>query len=297
MVQPYNYSLNIRSPGEAFMQGIQMGQAARLMQEQQAEIEQKKLERQRADQQAQQMQSDLQDYTTAPTPQKLANLYLRYPAMKESLNAYSQTLSDADKKTTTEFATQAFGLNRSGKTEDLMGLFDRYIAASENSRPELTRIFKDAKDTISKIDDPAAREALIGSVLANTGKEGLDLYDKVYKQPTPEDTPFIKELLAEGLERGSAEFQQALEDKRNRDAFIAVPGVGLFDRDKVNAAAKKGATTISPQIPQAMIDMLRKNPETKGQFDERYGTPENPNPSNRILGGQTGKPSGTFQGQ
>ena len=294
MVQPINYAQlagGFQSPQEAFANTIKLREY--YLQQQKA-AEDARL----AKEKAAQMNADLQDYTTAPTPQKLANLHLNYPSLKESLNAYTQTLSDADKKTTTEFATQAFGLNRAGKPEQVLSLFDTYIkAATEIGRPDMAKALTDSKNTFTVIEDPAAREALIGSVLASTGKEGLDLYDKVYKQPTPEDTPFIKELLAEGLERGSAEFQQALEDKRNRDAFIAVPGVGLFDRDKVNAAAKKGATTISPQIPQAMIDMLRKNPETRGQFDERYGTPENPNPSNRILGGQTGKPSGTFQGQ
>ena len=249
MVQPYNYSLNIRSPGEAFMQGIQMGQAARLMQEQQAEIEQKKLERQRADQQAQQMQSDLQDYTTAPTPQKLANLYLRYPAMKESLNAYSQTLSDADKKTTTEFATQAFGLNRSGKTEDLMGLFDRYIAASENSRPELTRIFKDAKDTISKIDDPAAREALIGSVLANTGKDGLELYDKIWSSNLDLDTSVIKNIVALGYKPGTPEFQAELRKQMDKITITRPDGTFIQGTpDEIRDVLGQGGGKVLPRV-------------------------------------------------
>lgn len=267
MVAPYDYSINVPNPLTGFLQGMQLGQAQRQQQEAQ---QQQQLERQRAIQQAQQMQADLQDYRTAPTPQKLADLHLNYPALKESLNAYTQTLSDADKKTTIEFATQAFGLNRAGKADQVLSLFDTYIkAANESGRPDMARVLTDSKNTFSKIDDPKGREALIGSVLAGTGKDGLDLYDKIWADK----------------EKG----------------YVSVPGVGLFlqsDIDRAVAAADAAGQpniNLSPNIPEADVRMLKEGKGTPAQFDAIYG----PGAAAKVLGtgGQTEKPSGTFQGQ
>jgi hypothetical protein len=288
MVAPYNYSINVPNPLAGFLQGMQIGQVQRQQQEAQ---QQQQLERQRAAQQAQQMQSDLQDYTTAPTPQKLANLYLRYPAMKESLNSYTQTLSDADRRTTTEFATQAFGLNRSGKTEDLMGLFDRYITASENSRPELTRILRDTKDTISKIEDPAAREALIGSVLANTGKDGLDLYKNIWASNLDLDTAQIKNVVALGFKLGTPEFQAELKRQMDKVTLSRPDGTFIVGTpEEIRGVLGQGGGTVVPRV-STLEEANRLPPGTEfiGPDGKPYRVPRK--------GGQTASPSGTFQGQ
>jgi hypothetical protein len=288
MVAPYNYSINVPNPLAGFLQGMQIGQAQRQQQEAQ---QQQQLDRQRAAQQAQQMQSDLQDYTTAPTPQKLANLYLRYPAMKESLNSYTQTLSDADRRTTTEFATQAFGLNRSGKTEDLMGLFDRYITASENSRPELTRILRDTKDTISKIEDPAAREALIGSVLANTGKDGLDLYKNIWASNLDLDTAQIKNVVALGFKLGTPEFQAELKRQMDKVTLSRPDGTFIVGTpEEIRGVLGQGGGTVVPRV-STLEEANRLPPGTEfiGPDGKPYRVPRK--------GGQTASPSGTFQGQ
>jgi hypothetical protein len=292
MVQPIDYATlagGFQSPQEAFTNTIKLREY--YLQQQKA-AEDARL----AKEKTVQMEADLKDYTTNPDPQKLASLHLRYPVLKESLNSYTQTLSDADKRTTTDFATQAFGLNRAGKTEDVLALFDRYIIGAEK-RPEMVRAFKDAKEAYSKIEDPRAREALIGSVLAGTGKDGLDLYDKIWnaQDGSKLDTPFLKELKAEGLEPGTPEFKAALQAKREGDPYIAVAGVGLFLKDDVTRAASQGRTEVTPLIPQAAITMLKNDPKLAADFDRKYKTPDNPNPSARILGGQTGAPSGNFR--
>jgi hypothetical protein len=175
MVQPIDYATlagGFQSPQEAFTNTIKLREY--YLQQQKA-AEDARL----AEEKSAQMKVELEDYTTAPTPQKLANLHLNYPSLKGSLDAYTQTLSDADKRTTTDFATQAFALNRAGKTDQVLGLFDTYInAATESGRPDMARVLKDSKKTFETIENTEAREALIGSVLAGTGKEGLDLYEK-----------------------------------------------------------------------------------------------------------------------
>lgn len=288
MAAPYDYSINVPNPLAGFLQGMQIGQAQR---QQEQALQQQQLERQRAAQQAQQMQVDLQDYTTAPTPQKLANLYLRYPSLKESLNAYTQTISDADKKTTTEFAMQAFGLNRSGKIEELIGLFDRYIAASETSRPELARAFKDAKETISKIDDPTAREAFIGSVLASTGKEGLDLYDKIWASNLDLDTAQIKNVVALGYKLGTPEFQAELRRQMDKVTISRPDGTFIVGTpEEIRGILGQGGGKVLPRVStQEEANRLPAGSEFIGPDGRVYRVPPK--------GGQTATPSATFQGQ
>ena len=280
MPQPYDYSQLVggfQSPEQAFVGSIKTIEAFR---------EQENVKRLNA-----QMQADLKDYTANPTPQKLANLHLNYPSLKESLNAYTQTLSDADKKTTTEFATQAFGLNRSGKTDQVLGLFDQYITAAETGgRPDMVRVFRDAKNTYSQIEDPANREALIGSVLASTGKEGLDLYDKIYKSNLDLDTSLIKNVVAMGYKPGTPEFQS--EVRRQLDKVTITRPDGTFIQgtpDEIRSILGQGGGTVLPRP---------KTPEEAGKLPPGtlfIGPDGNPM---RVPGGQTGSsPSGNFQRQ
>lgn len=280
MPQPYDYSQLVggfQSPEQAFVGSIKTIEAFR---------EQEKEKRLNA-----QMKADLKDYTTNPTPQKLANLHLNYPSLKESLNAYTQTLSDADKRTTTEFATQAFGLNRANKTDQVLGLFDKYITAAETSgRPDMARVFRDAKNTYSQIEDPANREALIGSVLASTGKEGLDLYDKVYKSNIDLDTSLIKNVVALGYKPGTPEFQTEL--KRQMDKITISRPDGTFisgTPDQIRSTLGQGGGNVIPHVT-SLEEAKRLPPGSK--FIGPDGKPY------RVPGGQTGStPSGNFPGK
>lgn len=239
---------------------------------------------------AQRMKQDLADYQSAPNPQKLANLHLNYPSLKGSLDAYTQTLSDADKRTTTDFATQAFGLNRAGKTEDVLGLFDRYIAGAEK-RPGMMRVLKDAKETYLKIEDPQAREALIGSVLAGTGKEGLDLYDKIWASNLDLDTSVIKNIVALGFKPGTPEFQAEL--RKQMDKITITRPDGTFIQGTPEEIREVLGQTGGQVIPRVSTkeEAMRLPPGTKfiGPDGLPYVVPKK--------GGQTESPSGNFQGQ
>jgi hypothetical protein len=256
------------------------------------------LQQQKAREDAQNMQADLAAYTSAPTPQKLADLHLKYPALKESLNAYTQTLSDADKRTTTEFATQAFGLNRAGKTEDVLSLFDRYITGAETSgRTDIARVMRDAKDTYSKIEDQNAREGLIGSVLAGTGKDGLDLYDKIWNASgANEQTAFQKDLKAGGIdpesEEGRKKARQFAELKIDPIVEMETPsGEKFVGRESVYFSLYG----INAEKPQAKA--LPKVGDVRGGYQFTGGDPADKSNWIKVKGGQTGAPSGTFQGQ
>lgn len=289
MVAPYDYSINVPNPLAGFLQGMQLGQAQRQQQEAQ---QQQQLERQRAIQQAQQMQADLQDYRTAPTPQKLANLHLNYPALKESLNAYTQTLSDADKKTTTEFATQAFGLNRSGKADQVLSLFDTYIkAATEGGRPNMAQALSVAKETFAQTDNQDTREALIASVLANTGKEGMDLYKNIWSANLDLDTSVIKNIVALGYKPGTPEFQAELRKQMDKITITRPDGTFIQGTpDEIRDVLGQGGGKVLPRV--STLEEARKLPPGTrfiGPDGNPYEVP--------AKGGQTAPPSGTFQGQ
>jgi len=287
MVQPVNYAQlagGFQAPQEAFLNTIKLREAY--------------LQQQKAREDAQNMQADLAAYTSAPTPQKLADLHLKYPALKESLNAYTQTLSDADRRTTTEFATQAFGLNRAGKTEDVLSLFDRYITGAEASgRTDIARVMKDAKETYSKIEDQNAREGLIGSVLAGTGKDGLDLYDKIWNASgANEQTTFQKDLAAGGIdpesEEGRKKARQFAELKIDPIVEMETPsGEKFVGRESVYFSLYG----INAEKPQAKA--LPKVGDVRGGYQFTGGDPADKSNWIKVKGGQTGTPSGTFQGQ
>ena len=245
MVQPIDYATlagGFESPQQAFTNTIKLREY--YLQQQKAAQDARL-----AKEQSVQMKAALEDYTTEPNPQKLANLYLNYPSLKGGLDAYTQTLSDADKRTTTDFATQAFVLNRGGKTEDVLSLFDRYIAGAEK-RPNMVRVFKDAKDAYSKIDDLKAREALIGSVLAGTGKEGLELYEKIFNVDK-DLSPVGKEYQDRVRIQGKAEADKWL--KLEGEKLFAVPeggelvaGSSILGKGPITGKAAPPTVTFTP---------------------------------------------------
>ncbi len=267
MVQPIDYATlagGFQSPQEAFTNTIKLREYY-LQQQKAAE------EARLAKAKAVQMEAELKDYQSAPTPQKLANLHLNYPSLKGSLDAYTQTLSDADKRTTTDFATRAFGLNRAGKTDQVLGLFDTYInAATESGRPDMARVLQDSKKTFEIIGDLEpnealkAREALIGSVLAGTGKDGLELYEKIWNVD--------KDLSPVGKEYQD---RVRIQGKAEADKWLKLEGEKLF-------AVPEGGELV------AGSSILGKGPITgKAAPPTVTFTP-------LTEGGQTEKPSGTF---
>jgi hypothetical protein len=284
MVQPIDYATlagGFESPQQAFTNTIKLREY--YLQQQKAAQDARL-----AKEQSVQMKAALEDYTTEPNPQKLANLYLNYPSLKGGLDAYTQTLSDADKRTTTDFATQAFGLNRAGKTEDVLGLFDRYIAGAEK-RPDMMRVLKDAKETYLKIEDPQAREALIGSVLAGTGKDGLDLYEKIWNSNLDLDTSMIKNVIAlTGSKPGTPKFDA--EFRKQMDKITITRPDGTFIQGTPEEIREVLGQTGGKVIPRVSTkeEAMRLPPGTRfiGPDGLPYVVPKK--------GGQTESPSGNF---
>jgi hypothetical protein len=267
-------------PRQIFLQSVALQRA-----EQDRRV---KLERQQS------LQTDLAALMEKPDTQSFANFYLKYPEAKEQVEGYRKTMGEGDKNAILEASQTAFILNRENRPEDVVKLFDERIEALKNSnRPDLAQTFERAKATYNTTTDPKAREAVLSTIIYNYG--GGEAHEKIFGSNVQMDTPFIKELYAEGKKPGTAEWEEALRAKREGDPWVAVPNVGLFLKRDLQAAIANGQPSVTPQIPQNAVNLLKQNPSLAADFDKKYGTPSNPNPSSRIIGGQTGAPSGNFR--
>jgi hypothetical protein len=156
---------------------------------------------------------------------------------------------------------------------------------------------RDAKDTYSKIEDQNAREGLIGSVLAGTGKDGLDLYDKIWSASgANEQTAFQKDLKAGGIdpesEEGRKKARQFAELKIDPIVEMETPsGEKFVGRESVYFSLYG----INAEKPQAKA--LPKVGDVRGGYQFTGGDPADKSNWIKVKGGQTGTPSGTFQGQ
>lgn len=157
MPQPYDYSLNLPNPVESVLQGVAMRQQ---FEAQRAEARRK-----------QQMQVDLQALQADPSPQSYANFYLRYPEMKEQLDAYRTTLGDADRNVLLGGARELMGAVQAGRDDLIDQVFDKHISAlKESSRPDLAKQFEEAKQFYKL--DPKAGQFAVRSLFQSLDPDG-----------------------------------------------------------------------------------------------------------------------------
>lgn len=284
MAQPFDYT--IASPTAAFQQAYAFGKVAEQQEIARAEAI-KKAER------AKQAQAALQSIANDRSPENLARQLTLFPELKEQVAASESILSEAEKTSANQLRAEVLSLYKAGNKDAARARIETQMTAYKN--------------TPGKEKEAAASEALLKSFDVNPDSVILPmsiqlaqsdekLYKTLFDATEGYDTPFMKELIAEGKKPGTPEFQAALKAKREGDPWLAVPGVGLFLKKDLQKAADSGQTTVTPQIPQGAVDMLKKNPALATDFDKKYGTSTNPNPSTRIVGGQTGSSSsGNFR--
>jgi hypothetical protein len=262
MVQPYDYTLKTPSPGEAFFKAVQLGQQQQQVEAQREEARIKSEEALRI----KRLQTDIASWASDPTPEGFRELNKRYPLEFTKLAGAQKAINDIDRPAIRSVSVDALMAHRNNKPEQVLSILDQRIEAAKDN-PQLQKKFQDMKKGYQLYgDDKKLQESGIVTVLAQDD-EGVKIYDKAFKQTEPFVTAGDKIYLRSEINRAVAE------------------------------AEKTGNPNISvkPVIPMEAANDLKSGLVTAAAFDTAFG----PGSAARILGtgGQTGTPSGNFQGQ
>lgn len=262
MAQPFDYTLKVPAPGEAFMSGLQIGQ-----QQQQVEAQRARAEAER-DKQARlaAFGTEVSNWVRNPTPDGYKQLMAKYPEYQQEINAVQKGASAAERPIIRSLAGEALMAHRNKKPEMVIELIDKRIAAAADN-PQLAQKFQDMKSVYQQYsNDPKLQESLIVSALAQD-EEGSRIYEKAFKETEP---------------------------------YVAVSGVGIvlksdIDRAVAEAEARGSQTVdVKPIIPADAEADLKAGRVTPQTFDKVFG----PGSAAKVLGtgGQTGAtPSGGFR--
>lgn len=281
MAQPYDYSSLVggfQSPQQAFVDAVKMRDL--YVQEQKAKQEEASL------------RADLAALQANPTPQAYAAFYLKHPKMKEQVEAYRQTLTEADNRFIVDTAQEAFLLNRAGKTDAVLSLFDERIEALKNSgRKDMIDAAKRARRLYEIAPDQKSRENALGMILYNYG--GGETYEKVWgssEKPTSfqQDFEFIKKTFGDAAAAEYAQFGRSgivsipLGDGRTYVGPPSMaPGASRWQQqqpsemeppaqkpqtvDENGAASILGNASRSKRITQAEANVIRQSLGPEGQ--------------------------------
>jgi len=262
MVQPYDYTLKVPAPGEAFLAGMQIGQ-----QQQQVEAQRARAESER-DKQARlaAFGTEVSNWVQNPTPEGYKQLMAKYPEYQQEITAVQKGASAAERPVIRSLAGEALMAHRNNKPETVISLIDQRITAAADN-PQLVQKLQDMKRVYEQYsDNPKLQESLIVTTLAQD-EEGARIYEKAFKETEP---------------------------------YVTVPGVGIVLRSDIDravaAAERSGSPTVDvkPIIPADAEADLKAGRVTPKTFDEVFG----PGSAAKVLGagGQTGSaPSGGFR--
>lgn len=154
MPGPFDYSVQQPNITGSLMSGIELGQTVAA---------------QRAAQgQAEQYKADLQDYLQSPSPQKAADMSVKYPKQREAYKQSWDILSKDQQDQTFSAGTEAYSAIQNGKPAVAIGIVDKQIKAMENSGQDASSLIK-IRDSIAQ--DPQGAGASIALGLSSLEPE------------------------------------------------------------------------------------------------------------------------------
>lgn len=290
MVQPYNYSIDIESPGQAFLKGMQIGQAGRAAQAKAAEQEREadKLRRLNAALAKLGPNATYADYMA----EVRAN-----PDLADLLLGQQKTFSDARKNAMFGAGEQAFMLLRPDAQGNIspdaaIAKLEESALAFENSGE--SDIAKQLRDSAQGIrTNPAAARGVLGTMLAFADADRFKKINDAIGQS--ELTAFQKNLAAAGIDPNSDRGRQLSEQfaVNQADPLVEVetPNGGKFVGPRSEYFRRYGGNAPAPSTVPAPKSLEEYNALPAGT---QYRAPDG---SLKVKGGQAGAaaPSGGFR--
>lgn len=217
MVQPYNYTLDVASPGDAFLRGMQIGQAGRAAQARAAaqEEEASKLRRLNAALAQLGPNASYEDYMA----QVRAN-----PDLAETLLGQQKTFSDARKNALFGAGEQAFMLLRPDAQGNISAdaaiakLEESALAFENSGEPNVAKQLRDSAQGIRT--NPLAARNVLGTMLAFADADKFKkindaIGSKDERTAFQQDFDFIKKTFGDAA---AAEFAQF-----GRSGIVSIP--------------------------------------------------------------------------
>jgi len=255
MPQPYDYTLKVESPGEAFLKAVQVGQQQQQVEAQRikAEIERNKMQREGN------FQTDVAAWVKDPTPNGYREIAAKYPDYIQELSGVQKAVGVVDRPIIRSLSRDALMAHRNNNSEMVVKLIDDRIAAASDN-PALVQKLQDMKSVYQQYsDNRKLQESLIASTLVQD-EEGMRMYNTGFKQTEP---------------------------------YENVSGIGIVlksDIDRAVAEAEKTGNpniTVTPEIPVDAVDDLKSGRVSPQAFDSVFG----PNSSSKVLGMGGGQPT------
>lgn len=271
------------NPLNAFAQSFQL---VRGIQDDNTRRQQEQVKQQQAMQRQRDLQGALANLRINPSPEAIAEFGLMFPEMKEQIDGYYSTLSSAKQATQKQVMGEVVIAQRTGRLDQVPSIFERYAVAAENSGDmAAAKEYRDAAEFAKTNPEGAAETAKLRFGLIDP-----DGYKTIFDNSLY-DTAKIKEVLAEGLEYGTPEFQARMKELNDEDPIVNVSGVGAFSREAIMEAIRSGQGSVTPMVPEGAVRALIQNPSRRDEFDRKYGK----GASDRYLGGGGSNATGNFR--
>lgn len=248
---PLDYSspfANLPTAGASLMQGVQAGAA---IQQAQVERQQKQL----AAQQAQQQRDDLAALSQNPTPDAIASLMIKYPALSEQLKRGSDVLTSAQQQGRLDSASQVYAALQSGAPDIAAQLLKDQAAAARNSGNERDA---QAADTFAKMvtEHPELAKTTIGLRLA--AAVGPEKFAETFAKMGSEQR--AQELQGDAVRKGKADADAAVSGAASAASKATTDAVtAQYAEPAAKAALTKAQAeaSVAPELARLSVQRSR----------------------------------------
>lgn len=255
MPDPYNYSIQMQSPLQAFSDAFQVTNAVR---QQQAQQQQQEVKR-----------KALASVMTDRSPENLSRIALMFPELADQIKSSQSILNDAQKQTDISWQTQVLSAIRNGRMDLAKSMAaDRATALRNSGKEQDAKAIDDIVQAVG--DNPEIADSILSmnlSVLAP------DAYKNTFGQKA-DLTSFQKDLAAAGIdpasEEGRAKSREYVELKTDPIVEMETPSGGKFVGRQAEYYRRYGGNAPAPTVKA-----MPRPGERRGGYEYIGGDPAN----------------------